>query len=83
MIYSPNARVGAIRSNAESDEIAILMRVENIGDGVLARRMSVLYVSARPLETAAVIVQCHNGSAESAEREVFWRREAGKILHNV
>ena len=83
MIYSPNARVGALRSNAESDEIAILMRVENIGEGGLARRMSVLYVSARPLETAAVIVQCHNGSTESAEREVFWRREAGKILHNV
>ena len=83
MIYSSNAIEGAIRSNPEMDEIAILMKVENIEEGGLARRMSVLYVSARPLETAAVVVQCHNGSAESAEREVFRRREAGMMLHNV
>ena len=78
MIYSFKARVGAIRSNPEQDEIAVLMRVQNIEENYRsARWISLLYVSARPWETAAVVVQCHNGSRKSAEREVFWRRETG------
>ena len=77
MIYSTNARVGAIRSNPEQDEIAVLMQASDVGEGGLARRMSVLYVSARPEEIAPVMVQCHNGNKEAAEQEIFWRREAG------
>ena len=77
MIYSPNSRVGVLRSNAQMDEISTLVQVDSIGEGGLARRISVLYVSARPLETAPVVVQCHNGSTMLAEREVFWHRETG------
>lgn len=77
MSYNANARVGSIRSNAESDEIAILMRVDTIGGSGIAHRMSVLHVNARPHATEPLRVQCHNGTTHFAEEVIFWRKEAG------
>ena len=79
MSYNVNTRVGAIRSNVQSDQTAILMRVESRGDGSgVASRMSVLTISALPSARASLTVACHNGSTDVIEEFMFWRREAGK-----
>ena len=78
MSYNANARVGAIRSNAQSDQTSILMRVESRGDGSgVASRMSVLTISELPSARAPLTVACHNGSTEVGEEIRFWRRQAG------
>ena len=78
MSYNANARVGAIRSNAQSDQTAILMRVESKGDGSgVASRMSALTISELPSARAPLTVRCHNGSTEAAQNFTFWRRPAG------
>ena len=80
MSYNANAQVGAIRSNAQSDQTAILMRVESRGDGSgVASRMSVLTISELPSARAPLTVRCHNGSTEVSEEIRFWRRQAGKL----
>ena len=79
MSYNANARVGAIRSNAQSDQISILVRVESRGDdSAVASRMSVLTISELPSARAPLTVRCHNGSTEVGEEIRFWRRQAGK-----
>ena len=80
MSYNANARVGAIRSNAQSDQTAILMRVESRGDGSgVASRVSVLTISELPSARAPLTVACHNSSTEVGEEIRFWRRQAGKL----
>ena len=83
MSYNSNARFGDVRSNIESDETAILIRVDSTGEGGRAVRISVLSISARPAETEALTIQCHNGSAAFAVELSFWRRVAGKIVIGI
>ena len=84
MSYNANARVGAMRSNAQSDQTAILMRVDNldINTGV-ATRVSVLTITESPSAREPLTVVCHNGSVEFAEEFVFWRRQAGMKTYVV
>lgn len=79
MSYNSNAQFGDVRSNIESDETAILIRVDDSAGegGGRATRISVLSISARPTETEALTVLCHNGSADFAVELIFWRRVAG------
>lgn len=77
MSYNRNALVGAVRSNADSDETAILLRVDRLGDDGLASRVSVLTIRERPHVTQPVTVQCHNGSASQMETRMFWQKVAG------
>lgn len=76
MSYNANAQVGAIRSNAQSDQTAILIRVESLA-GRVANRMSVLTITALPSATGPITVRCHNGSTTFALELRFWRRVAG------
>ena len=75
MSYKANAQIGAVRSNVQSDQTSILVRVESRGDGSgVASCMSVLTISELP---------CHNGSTEVGEEISFWRRQAGKSLASI
>lgn len=77
MAYNRNAPVGAMRSNADTDENAILLLVNSLGSDGLASRTSVLTISERQHATQSVTVQCHNGSASLMETMKFWRKVAG------
>ncbi len=79
MSYNANSRVGAVRSNAESDETAILLRVESIGGNGLAIRVSVLTIRERPHATEPITVQCHNGTQSETKTKTFWRKVAGTV----
>jgi hypothetical protein len=82
MAYNSNAPVGAMRSNAHSDQIAALMHVESRGDGTgIAIRTSVLTVHELPSAREPLTVICHNGSTEVAEEITFLRRQAGTGTH--
>ena len=84
MSYNTNARVGSIRSNIETGETAILMRVDPIEENDIdRRRTSVLTITAQPSAAAPLRVRCHNGSAQSASEITFWRREAGEYTPRV
>ena len=78
MIYNANTRVGAMRSNNQSDQTSILMRVDSRGnDSRVASRVSVLLISELPSASAPITVVCHNGSFEFAQQLRFWRKQAG------
>ncbi len=70
-------QVGAIRSNAQGDQTAILMRVDNRREDGQASRVSVLTISAKSSATGPLTVVCHNGSAHFSDEMRFWRRVAG------
>ena len=75
--YNANAQVGALRSNARGDEIAVLVRVDDREDNGRAMRVSVLTMMRQPSSTELVIVMCHNGSSAFGKQKEFWRKAAG------
>ena len=81
MSYNINARVGAVRSNAESDETAILLRKESLGDSGEFNWVSVLTIREKPRITEPTTVQCHNGSARLLQSDTFWPAVAGLLVN--
>ena len=79
MPYNANARVGAVRSNAEADEMAILSSIESLGDNGEAVRVSVLSIKERAQSTQPVTIHCHNGTLSQSRSITFWRRIAGLL----
>ena len=75
--YNANARIGALRSNAQGDEIAFLIRVDNRESNGRAMRVSVLTIMRQVSSTESVVVICHNGSSASGKEKVFLRKDAG------
>ena len=77
MSYNANARVGTVRASADSEELAILQRVDRLDDSGLAIRVSVLTIQEHPGAVETTVVQCHNGSANEAETQQFMKKVAG------
>lgn len=77
--YNANAQVGALRSNAPGDEIAVLVRVDDREDNGRAMRVSVLTIMRQLSSTEPVTVMCHNGSSAFGKQKEFWRKAAAHL----